>query len=340
MIDTKQRRTRQAAVALAAVATLGAAAFWLRQNPVVPLQALPPVTVAVPQLVFTAPMLVASAQGLFEKEGVDIISQPFDIGRNALESLLAGKSDLALVADTPVMFAVLGGSDLAILAGVSSSRRSMAIAARVDSGIHREEDLAGKSVAITPGSSTPYFLDSMLQNKRIAVDAVTRVPLGNDEMFTAVQRGQVDAAVIFQPNLARLQIDMGDKLKTFYAERLLAIRFVLVGKASFVDKHPQEVRRILRGLLAGKAFISADPVAARRIVGAVLKLDDAIMTRIFDQSDFDISLNQAHLLALEDQTRWAISRGLAKPGSMPNYLQYMRYQYLESVSPEAVQLVR
>jgi ABC-type nitrate/sulfonate/bicarbonate transport system substrate-binding protein len=340
MSGTKQQRTRQVAIALVTVATLCAAAYWLRPNATVPLQVLPRVIVAVPQLIFTAPMLVANAQGLFKKEGVDIDSQPYDIGRNALQALLDGKADLALAADTPVMFAALDGVDLAILAGVSSSRRSMAIAARVDSGIHSEEDLAGKSIAITPGTSTPYFLDAMLQNKRIAHDAVKRVPLSNAAMFTAVEQGQVDAAVIFQPNLARLQTDMGDQLKTFYAERLIAIRFVLVGKARYVDQHPQEVRRILRALLAAKAFISADPVAARRIIGTTLKLDDAIMSKIFDQNDFDISLNQAHLLALEDQTRWAVSQGLAKPGSMPNYLKYMRYQHLESISPEAVQLVR
>jgi NitT/TauT family transport system substrate-binding protein len=133
---------------------------------------------------------------------------------------------------------------------------------------------------------------------------------------------------------------MGDKIKTFYAEKLFSMRFVLVGKAGYVDNHPQEVQRVLRALLAADASISADPVAARHIVGAALKVDDAMMAKMFDPQDFDVSLKQAQLLALEDQTRWAIAQGLAKPGPVPNYLTLMKYQHLEAVSPDSVQLVR
>ena len=133
---------------------------------------------------------------------------------------------------------------------------------------------------------------------------------------------------------------MGDKLKTFYAEKLFSMRFVLVGKAGYVDSHPQEVQRVLRALIAADASITADPVAARHMVGAALKVDDALMVKMFDPQDFDVSLKQAQLLALEDQTRWAMAQGLAKPGPVPNYLKRMKYQHLEAVSPDAVQLVR
>ena len=340
MSNTKQQRTRQAAIVLVAVATLGAAAFWLLRPTAVPLAPLPPVTIAVPQMLNVAPMFVANAQGLFEKAGLNIVNQPFVNGRNALESMLDGKADLALTADTPVMFATLAGADVVILTGISSLPRSMSIVARVDRGIHREEDLAGKSVAITPGTNLPYFLDSVLQTKHIPIDAVKRVPLNTAEIFSAFQKGEVDAAVVFEPFSAKLHADMGDKIINFYAEKLFSMRFVLVGNADYVDSHPQEVQRVLRALLAADESIAADPVAARHMVGAALKVDDAIMVNIFDPQDFDVSLKQAQLLALEDKTRWAMAQGLAKPGPVPNYLKLMKYQHLEAVSPDAVQLVR
>jgi NitT/TauT family transport system substrate-binding protein len=327
-------------LALATVAILGAAAFWLLRPSTPPLQPLPPVTIAVPQLLNSAPMFVANVQGLFEKAGVNVVNQPFVIGRDALKSVLDGKADLALVADTPVMFATLVGADLVILTGISSLPRSMCIVARVDRGIHREEDLAGKSVTSTPGTNTDYFLDSVLQSKRIPIDAVKRVPLNTAEGISAIQKGEVDAAVVLEPFSAKLHADMGDKLITFYAEKLFSMRFLLVGKAGYADNHPEAVRRVLQGLLAANTAIAADPVAARHIVGAALKVDDALMVKMFDPQDFDVSLKQAQLLALEDQTRWAMAQGLVKPGPVPNYLKLMKYQHLEAVSPEAVQLVR
>jgi ABC-type nitrate/sulfonate/bicarbonate transport system substrate-binding protein len=340
MSDTNKRTATLAMGAVAALVACGAVGFWLLRPSAPPLQPLPPVTIAVPQLLNAAPMFVANTQGLFKKAGVDIISQPFAIGLGALKSMLDGKADLALVADTPVMFATLVGADVVILSGISTLPRSMTIVARVDRGIQREQDLVGKSVAITPGTSVPYFLDSVLQTKRISLNAVKRVQLNTDEVISAIQKGEVDAAVVFQPYLAKLQADMGDKIKTFYAEKLFSMRFVLVGKAGYVDNHPQEVQRVLRALLAADASISADPVAARHIVGAALKVDDAMMAKMFDPQDFDVSLKQAQLLALEDQTRWAIAQGLAKPGPVPNYLTLMKYQHLEAVSPDSVQLVR
>lgn len=322
------------------VLTIGGVAFWLLRPSAPPLTPVSPVTIAVPQVVYAAPLLVANAQGLFEKAGVNIVSQPFAIGRDALKSMLDGKADLAVVADSPIVFATLAGADVVILAGISSSRRSTGIVARVDRGIHREVDLAGRSVAVIPGTNLPYFLDSVLQTKKIPVDSVKQVQLDTAELISAVQQGRVDAAVLFQPYLAKLQTDMGDKLTTFYGQSLFAVRFVLVGKAGYVDSHPQEVQRVLRALLAADQSIAANPAAARHIVGSAIKLDNAMMAKLFDPEDFDISLNQAHLLALEDQTRWAMAQGLVKPGPVPNYLKIMNYQHLEAVSPDAVQFVR
>jgi NitT/TauT family transport system substrate-binding protein len=334
------KKFRNALLALTTVASLGAAAFWLLRPAVPPLQPLPPVTIAVPQLLNSAPMFVANAQGLFEKAGVNIVNQPFALGRDALKSVLDGKADLAVVVDTPVMFATLAGADVVILTSISSMSHVIAIVARVDRGIHREEDLAGKSVAITQGTNLPYFLDSVLQSKQVPVDTVKRVHLNTAEIISAIQKGEVDAAVVFHPYLAKLQAEMGDTIRTFYADKLYSARLVLVGKAGYVDSHPQELQRVLRGLLAGAASIAADPVAARLIVGAALKVDDTLMVKMFDPEDFDVSLKQAQLLALEDQTRWAMAQGLVKPGPVPNYLKLMRYQHLEAVSPEAVQFVR
>ena len=42
------------------------------------------------------------------------------------------------------------------------------------------------------------------------------------------------------------------------------------------------------------------------------------MRQLFDPQDYVISLDQALLLALEDQTRWAMKKGLTPNGPMPN----------------------
>lgn len=318
---------------------VGVMAFMTSRSPIVPPVAVSKVTIALPMQINSAPVIVAAAQGLFQKAGVEVIGQPFQLGKDALESVLDGKSDLAVVADTPLMFALLDGADIAMLAGISQARRSLAIVTRNDRGINRVQDISGKSVGLTKGTNITYFLDAMLQVHDVPSNKVTLVDLKTDEVITAFKEGRIDAAAVFQPFLAKLEADMGDQIKVFFGEDVYAFRFILAGKPSYIDGHPQEVRRILSALIAANQSIRANPAAARRAVGDAIRLDDVTMAKLFEPDDYVASLDQAMLLALDDQTRWAMAKGLVKPKPLPNYLNSIKFQHLEAVLPSAVTIV-
>ena len=132
---------------------------------------------------------------------------------------------------------------------------------------------------------------------------------------------------------------MGDRITVFYGEDVYAFRFILVGKPSYIDNHPHEVRAVLRALIAAYLAIRANPAEARRSVGDALKIDDASIALLFEPEDYAVSLDQAMLLALDDQTRWAMKKGLVESRPMPNYLNFMKYQDLKAVLPTAVTIV-
>jgi ABC-type nitrate/sulfonate/bicarbonate transport system substrate-binding protein len=314
-------------------------AFLLFRPPAASTAPLAKVSVAVPMQINSTLMLVASGQGLFEKAGVNVKSVPFALGKDALASVLDGKADLAVVADTPVMFALFGGADIAMLAGISKSRRALAIVAHSDRGINRIEDLKGKSIGVSKGTNMPYFLDAMLEVHGIPTDKVTLTDLRTDAAISAFKGGKLDAVVAFQPFLAELTTQMGDRIKVFYGEDVYAFRFILVGKPAYIDSHPQEVQGVLRALIAAQQETRTDPVQARRAVGGALKIDDATMAQLFEPENYAVSLDQAMLLALDDQTRWAIKKGLIAARPVPNYLKFMKYQDLEAVQPTAVTVV-
>lgn len=331
--------TRRGVSWVVAVLVTGALAFLVWRSPNTSTTAMTKVTVAVPTQVNSASMLVASAQGMFLDAGVDVVSQPFELGKDALQSLLDGKADLAVVADTPVMFALLNGADIAMLAGISQARQALAIVAHKDRGINQIQDLRGKSIGATLGTNLPYFLDAMLQVHGVPGDKVNLVDLRVDALTRVFEEGRIDAAVVFQPLLAQLTAKMGKRIKVFYGEDVYAFRFILVGKPAYIDSHPEEVRRVLSALVAASQAIHAQPDQARRVVGEVLKIDDVTMAQMFNPPDYTVSLDQAMLLALDDQSRWAMQKGLVASRPMPNYLGFMKYQHLESVLPTAVTIV-
>ena len=330
---------RRAAPWVIAALVTGALAFLVWRSQFSSTTAMAKVTVAVPMQVSSALMLVAASQGMFDHAGVNVVSQPFESGKDALQSLLDGKSDLAVVADTPVMFALLNGADIAMLAGISRARRVLAIVAHKDRGINQMQDLRGKSIGLTLGTNLPYFLDAMLQVHGVPGDKVNLVDLRLNALTRVFEEGGIDAAVVFQPHLAQLTAKMGERMKVFYGEDVYAVRFILVGKPSYIDRHPQEVRRVLSALVAASQAIHAKPDQVRRALGDVLKIDDATLAQMFNPQDYTVSLDQAMLLALDDQSRWAMQKGLVATRPMPNYLGFMKYQHLESVLPSAVTIV-
>ncbi len=333
-------RSKKRIVLLVLTALLaGVVAYLALRSPVTPTISGTKVSIAVPMQINSALMLVASGNDLFLKAGVNVVSQPFDLGKDALKSVLDGKADLAVVADTPTMFALLGGADIAMLGSISQSRRALAIVAHSDRGIKTIQDLKGKSIGVTLGTNMTYFLDAMLQIHGVASEAVTQTDLRTDAGISAFKEGRIDAVVVFQPFLAKLEAEMGNRIKVFYGEDVYAFRFLLMGKPSYIDSHPQEVRGVLRALISANQAIRANPVKARRLVGDALKIDDATMARLFEPEDYEVTLDEAMLLALDDQTRWAMKKGLVESRPMPNYLNFMKYQDLEAVLPTAVTVV-
>ena len=343
-IDSKHRDGRRSNKRMVqftlAMLAAGVVAFLALRSPAPPPMAETQVSIAVPMQINSALVLVASGQGLFLKSGVDVLTQPFVLGRDALKSVIDGKANLAVVADTPFMFALLGGADVSILASISQGRRGLAIVSHRDRGIAQIEDLKGKSIGVTKGTNLTYFLDAMLQVHGIASNEVTETDLRTDAGMSAFKNGQLDAVVVFQPFLAKLEAEMGNRITVFYGEDIYAFRFLLVGKPSYIDSHPQEVQGVLRALIAANQAILARPAEARRSIGEALKIDDAMMSRLFDPDDYEVLLDEAMLLALEDETRWAMTKGLVSTKPMPNFLDFMKYQHLKAVLPTAVTIVQ
>lgn len=60
----------------------------------------------------------------------------------------------------------------------------------------------------------------------------------------------------------------------------------------------------------------------------------------WDDFTFELSLNQSFLVNIEDEARWAIRNKLTDKTGVPNYLDYIYIDALESVKPDAVTVIR
>lgn len=335
------KTTHRMAIGLASVtlmASIGLVGYMMLRSPA-PAEVFSRVTIAVPSQISSALMLVAAGEKLFQQTGVEVVSQPFVLGKDALKSVLDGNADLAIVADTPFVTAFLGGNDIAILSSISHARRAIALVTYNDGSIQRVPDLIGKSVGLSRGTNLTYFLDALLQLNRVPSDKVHLVDVSPEKVIDALKAGRIDAAVAIQPFLSMARADMGDKIKLTYGEDIYAFRFLLVGKTAYIDTHPEEIQRVLQGVVAASKFIHDNPVAALNLLGVATNVDGSTIGEYFDPEDYTVGLDQSLLLALEEQARWVMHRGLVAPRAMPNFLSAIKYRDLEAVQPDAVRIV-
>lgn len=283
---------------------------------------------------------IAYKKGYFAEEGVEITPQIYSFGKGALNAVIEGKADMATSAETPILFSIMKGNEIYIIATVETSSRNNAIIGRKDKGILKPNDLKGKRIGVTFGTTSEFFIDSFLIANGIERKEVQIVNLTPDEMLDAVISGKIDAASTWHFPLIRIQKGLGDKGITFYSEHLYTETFNIVAKQDYVKKHPDAIKKAIRALIKAEVFIKQNPNESLNIVADSIGIDRALLSEVWGEFNFRVTLTQALLITLEDETRWVIKSRLVEKSKMPNYIDFIYVDGLQAVKPEAVKIIR
>ncbi len=283
---------------------------------------------------------VAQMKGYYLQEGLDAVAKKYPLGKFALQSVLDGTADFATVAETPFALAVMNGQKLSIIATIQTSKGNHVLIADKDKGILSPEDLIGKKIAATLGTSGEYFLDAFLVSRGISRKGITIVDLKPDESRDKLISGAVDAILALPSVVVQVQGKMGDRAIIFDDKDIFTQFFIIAAKQDFIQKNPDKVRKLLRALVRAEEFIKQKPAEAQKIVAEFIGQDEASLGKIWAVNDFNVTLSQSMLLALEDLSRWAIRNRHTKARAVPDYLSIIYFDGLKSVKPEAVRILR
>jgi ABC-type nitrate/sulfonate/bicarbonate transport system substrate-binding protein len=302
----------------------------------------PPVKITIAYTTTSTAILVyiAFAKGYFAQEGLDATQQPHPFGKLALNAVLEGKADIAAAADTPIVFAVLNNKRITTLAVIQSSSRNEGIYAMRDRGIEKPVDLEGKRIGATLGTTSEFFADSFLLAHGTDRKKVKIIGMKPDEMAAALDAGRVDAVSAFYPTLKQLEKVFGNRGTVFFGGALYTEDYCVVAGQEYVKKQPAAIRKVLRALLRAETFVQRNPDEALRLAAEFIGVDKALLDEIWPSIRVRVALDQALLVNLEEQTRWALKKGSTVRKEMPNYLDYIYLDGLLAVKPGAVSIVR
>jgi sulfonate transport system substrate-binding protein len=285
-------------------------------------------------------MYIALAKDYFAQEGLEAKPQPHAFGKPALQAMIEGKADIATVGDTPIMLAVMGGKKIMTLATIQTANRNEAIVARIDRGIVNPSDLKGKKIGLTLDTTGHFFAEAFLVAHGIDKKHLKIIGLKPDEMAEALATGKVDAVSTWNPTVIQLKKKLGSKGIIFFGESIYTESFCVVAGQEYVKKNPSAIKKVLRALIKAEIFVQDHPEESRQLVAEFLKTDKAVLDETWNIFTLRVALDQALLVNLEDQSRWAIKNRLTVRRDMPNYLDFIYMDGLTAVKPEAARIIR
>lgn len=283
---------------------------------------------------------VALVKGFFLEEGLEVQPEMRTHGKAALQSVIDRQADIATAAETPIMFAILKGENIRVLANIVASNTNNGIMARRDAGIASARDLKGKRIGYVPGTTSEFFLSSVLAANGIPRREIHGVGVKPDEMLAAMQAKQVDAVSIWNYPLSQIGRELAANGLAIYDKEIYTETFNLVARQDFVTRNPEAVQRFLRAMFKAEEFARRAPDEAQRIMADATRIDVGLVREVWDSFQFRVGLDKVLLITLEDETRWAMSNKLTDRTQMPDYLSYLYFDALEVVRPDAIRIER
>lgn len=171
-----------------------------------------PATVKVaymPNMGSAASLFIGIDQGIFEEYGLTVEPYEFEGGPAEITAMASGDIDIAQIGHGAHALCIEGQAEIFAMDHTTSLADE--VVANKDSGIEKAEDLKGKTIAVSSGTSSEIILQQVLAKAGLTKDDVNLVEMAVDGMTTAMVSNQIDACATWSPNTVTLKEALGDK---------------------------------------------------------------------------------------------------------------------------------
>jgi NitT/TauT family transport system substrate-binding protein len=257
------------------------------------------------------PLYVARDKGFFKNHGVDVELIVMEDPKDRFPAMLADKIDMiASTVDTGILY-LKKPDQFKYVVAIDDSDGGDGIVAVKD--IKSISDLKGKSVAVSEGSVSEFYLNVLLGKAGLKESDLKPVNMAAPEAGAAFVAKKVDAAVTWEPWLSRgKQTDFGHLLVDSSTTPGL-ITDVITTTSDYVGKHPKETKAVVDAWNEAVAYVRAHPDEANEImakgVGGWLK----------DPKVFGETLTGIKFYGAEDNKTFFGTK--EKPGPLKNTVQ-------------------
>lgn len=274
---------------------------------------------------------IAEDKGYFKDFGVNVHLQSYSSGKQATDDLLSGSADIATSAEFVVVKESFHQDNLRILGHIAAAESNWLVVDR-DTGFKQPGDLRGKRVGVTVGSTGEYFLGRLLSRYGLQISDVTVVDLSPTQIIEQMSSDQIDAAVTWQPNVYHIEQLLGPNVVSFPAQLEQAFFFVLTSTDDWISQRPEHLHRVLLALNAAQKWVQDNPLEVSQYLVKRFGVTPEYAAYSSQIHQWELGFEQALMVAMDAEKRWAIAKGVVITDVDPNFSEYIYPQALARIS--------
>jgi ABC-type nitrate/sulfonate/bicarbonate transport system substrate-binding protein len=284
-------------------------------------------------------MYIAQNQSYFTNNGLDLTIKDYPSGAAATNGMLKGEVNVSIATEFVLTRNILLNNSVQTFGSTNKFFQSYIVAIK-DRGIQNISDLKGKTIGVTLQSSSQFYIGRFLQLNNINPNQVNFTNVPSSQFVDALVNGTVDVLIAWQPYVGEIQNRIGDNnLVMWDAQSGQPAYACIISANSWISSNPQQAKQILNALAQAQDYVINNPAKAKTLLQNWLNLSASYVQTIWPQYSFSLSLDQAQLLAMQDEGQWLISNNLANATAAPNFLNYVYLDGLEAVDPNAVTII-
>ena len=234
----------------------------------------------------------------------------FESGPPINESLAAGLSDIGTNGDVPTVSAIAAGQKVTIVGVPGNGPDAYAVLANAkNNNVNKFSDLRGKKVATVIGSTGHNLTKKLLEQNAMTFDDIKLINISAGDAGIVLATNDVDAVVIWEPNVTRLVDNGTAKIIAKGSDTNLRGTNTFLARTDFIKANPDVISVILEQYARA---VKELPMAAQddlKKVADDLKLSTDQLLQLYKKYGFAVQCDEVDTAALQDTCNFLVSIG-------------------------------
>ncbi|MBD1902242.1 ABC transporter substrate-binding protein [Trichocoleus sp. DQ-A3] len=230
---------------------------------------LPPLRIAYNLWPGYFPMEIASEQGFFAEQGVEVEPVYSENYLGVVSDFSAGKYDGIIVTLGGVMSIIGKNPDIHIVLETDQSAGADTVVVQRD--IKSVVDLKGKRLGVKLGDYGELFVVKMLESNGLTTDDVTLVDIEGEAIPAHIKSGDIQAGQTWYPYTLEA-VKAGAQVLFTSKQTPRLIPNVILFRSNVIRDRPGQIKAFVRAWFQAQDYWKANPEASKSLIAKRLKI--------------------------------------------------------------------